>query len=73
MSVRKRALTHIQAFVESISSVFTSGGNAVESNEGVKTGGSTGQDSSPAKGHEAADTEAFLRDQGIGKTKGKNK
>lgn len=52
---------------------FTSGGNAVKSDEGVKTGGSTGQDSSPAKGHEAAGAQTFHRDEGLSKTKSKKK
>lgn len=44
------------------SNVFplTCSGNAVKPHEGIKAGGGTRQDSSPAKGHEAALAKTFF-------------
>lgn len=39
---------------------FTCGGNAVKTHKGIKTGGSTRQNSPKAKRHEAALTDVFF-------------
>lgn len=54
-----QSLDHARRLEMSTYSRLTCGGNAVKPYEGIKTGGSTRQDSRPAKGHEATSTEAF--------------